>query len=358
MFTTLESFQYLKLETKNILYRNASSTMDFVLRRSIPNPYESDDSDDDATHVTTPRASQDRLRRTVTIRKFLNSTARLGMHLCIQEDPSSCFMDAPAEIRIEIYKALVQPVRCSVALTAFHSLRLTNRQIKHELDFEYVRYSVAQMTTAINDLQQPLGYSSSVQDGIPRHEFWSTTRPMLTMNPVPKMYSEIRNLHLTTLVSDYHIQLNDTGDQARQLLYALPASVRRLTLIVAIPEHIDDLMIVSAGLNSLLQEIFWLLCSRVFRLDCHRTHKKSPASTVGVEHIKVTFPLGADCRNMAFWKHCVKRGQQDGLEMKYVKDRAGLIIAVAFDIKRIRKAGSFVLSARDWWEKTISRVLE
>ncbi|KAF1363700.1 hypothetical protein EJ07DRAFT_152479 [Lizonia empirigonia] len=332
--------------------------MDFVLRRSVPNPYESDDYDDDATHVTTLRASQDLLMRTVTIRKSMNSTPRLGTHLCIQEDPSSCFMDVPAEIRIEIYKALVQPVRCSVALTAFHSLRLTSRQIKHELDFEYVRYSVAQMTTAINYLKQPLGYSSSVQDGIPRHEFWSTTRPMLTMNPVPKMYSEIRNLHLTTLVSDYHMQLNDTGDQARQLLYALPASVRRVTLIVAIPEHIDDLMIVSGGLNSLLQEVFWLLCTQGFRLYCHRTHAQSPASTVGVEHIKVTFPLGADCRNMAFWKHCVKRGQQDGLQMKYEKDRAGMIIAIVFNIERIKNEGSLVLSAKDWWEKTINRVLE
>lgn len=290
-------------------------------------------------------------------------------------------MGLPAEIRVQVYKALIyslQPyiastakerpayaqlfgVSCnaSVATTAYgydqsndhdaavaptitdmYNLRRVSRQIKHEFDHEIKVAATAQVLKAIQTLTHPLGYCSSIQTNIAQHPFW-TTHPVLIPTIAPNSYRNIQALHLTTYVSELHLAGN-LDDEELHFLRTLPLFVRSLTLNMAIPEHICLLpekrvaAVVGEGVSTLILHIWKAMC------DTAPMNQRA-----GVVQIAMNLPLGMEFTDMHYWRYLVRVGKLRGLKIKLVQDRKGTVESVVF---RLAKVGGKTKKRHAWYQ--------
>lgn len=297
-------------------------------------------------------------------------------------------MGLPAEIRVQIYKAIIyslQPFITSttkerpaytqlfgisynlpVAATAYgydkfnrddaavaltitdvYNLRRVSHQIKHELDHEIQVDATAQVLKAIQTLTHPLGYCSSIQTDIAQHPFW-ITHPVLIPTIAPNSYKNIQNLHLTTYVSELHLAGN-LDDEELNFLRTLPPFVRSLTLNMAIPEHICLLpekrvaAVVGEGVSTLILHIWKAMC------DTAPMNQR-----VGIVQIAMNLPLGMEFTDMHYWRYLVRVGKLRGLKIRLVQDRKGTVEGVVFRLAKVsenKKKSRVWCRVKDVWGK-------
>lgn len=257
------------------------------------------------------------------------------------------FMGLPPELRIKIYKEVLQSVDICMKkrygsqgrslrfvtseqspLELTMNLRLTNLFVQHELDYEIVRLTIAKVKQLIKTVHHPLGYSSTTQPNIPHHAFW-VTQPLLTISPKAKTYKDIQNLQLTTYLSELHDVGHFLGKEVA-FLVALAPHVRCLTLNIKLPEHLADIKeckvhrIMNRGVGTLIFHFFEAVRAKS-ELD---RAERGPAE--GVVKVQINFPAGYSRAGGDLWGY-LAGGKEEvfaGLRVRASLDEEGVIRGV------------------------------
>lgn len=327
--------------------------MEFAPYANIPSPRNVHGRTRNISHEPNLRLPES--ESTPKSRNVLSTRRRLQMKICRRCKAAFRLTDLPAELRVHIYQAALgsenrthtypsSTANHAVHLheqfipsiqPAIHALRLTSRQIKHEIDIELVRHSKSQIETVIKGLRCPLGYGTLPRIGFTQHKPQSPTQPILAMIPVPKTYEHIQNLQLTAYISDGRVRAVNDGLQAQGLLYTLPVFVRKLTLDLIIPESVTDMEVVAKGVNSLITEFYHAMCDRGTQWRRHTSHRSVAKSKVGIDHVEVFFPMDMECKNWPAWRLHAEYAKKLGLTLRLmVSEDSGMIAGLIFELKR------------------------
>ncbi|XPS80686.1 hypothetical protein M3J09_012635 [Ascochyta lentis] len=236
------------------------------------------------------------------------------------------FLELPGEIRAQIYNELIHLAHSSQSLTGVHSLRLVNRQIKHEFDHELVQTSIAQINRATSGRVSNSLYRIFPTDNpLPHPISKPPTQPMLTMDPLPNTYPTIQTLHLTTYIPDPHIP-HTKQDLNLQFLSLLPPSVRSVTITLLVPPDMNSPHTALAGINALAPRLAHTLTWKAI------TTPRQPGARVGVARVEVRFPLKLQCTAVWYWECLVRLARESGLDMWLVRDKRGVVRGMGFAV--------------------------
>jgi hypothetical protein len=138
------------------------------------------------------------------------------------------------------------------------------------------------------NLDRSLRYSFAT-NSIPRNPF-RDCNPTLVVEPEPKTYKDIQNIHITTYISDVDSPGNAYVNEL-DFLNATGPQVRILTLNMAMPKYIivlpeqqkQSVMAESAG--SLMMQTHRAMKNR----SVNRSYERRPVPATGVVSIRINF---------------------------------------------------------------------